>query len=140
MTETISYNDLIEWHGVAKVHASKMRSSSNDISIQESKVPNFNVPEFVGDTLKGDLFEEIVVSTFSNNAMASFLTSEKHYDNHPAWSGGFASRLRDDISNSSILEYLSTELEEKQNYPKVWKQIRTKLSTADIKIARMSQD
>ena len=80
-----------------------MRSANAATSIQESKVPSFQVPEFVEDTLQGDLFEQKVVSVFGNNAMAEFLSSESHCDNHPAWSGAFASQLRDALSNSSIL-------------------------------------
>ena len=72
--------------------------------------------------------------------MSVFLHSVEHCDNHPAWSGAFASRLRGALSNSSILQYLSTELEDEANCAKVWRAIQSKLSTADVKIARMSQD
>ena len=118
----------------------KMRASGSITSIQESKVPNLNVPEFVGNPLKGDLFEQKLVTIFGNNAMALFLTSEYRCDNHPAWSGAFASRLRDSLRNYTIVEYLSTELEEEQHYSKVWKWIGQKLSTTEVNITWMSQD
>jgi hypothetical protein len=72
--------------------------------------------------------------------MASFLHSRTHCNNHPAWSGAFASRLRDSLSHSSVLEYLATELEDENNCAKVWSKIKQKISTSDVKIARMSQD
>ena len=112
MNETISYNDLVEWYGATKSHMSKMRAAGFTTSIQESKVPSLNVPDFVGNPLKGDLFEQKVVTIFGNNVMALFLTSEYRCDNHSAWSGAFASRLRDSLRNYTIVEYLSTELEE----------------------------
>ena len=89
-----------------------MRSTGNATPIQESKVPSSQVSGFVRNTLKGDLFEKKVTSVFGNNTMARFLISEQYCDNHPAWSGAFASRLRDTLGNSSILQYLSAELEE----------------------------
>ena len=52
----------------------------------------------------------------------------------------FSSRLRDSMSWSTILEYLLTELEEEQNCAKSWDRIKQKLSTADVKVARMRQD
>ena len=54
-------------------------------------------------------------------------------------SGDFASRLRESMSRSTILEYLSTELEEEQNCAKL-DRIKQKLSTADVKFVRMRQD
>ena len=37
--------------------------------IVQGKVLNFKVPEFTGETLQGDVFEQKVVSVFGNNAM-----------------------------------------------------------------------
>ena len=72
--------------------------------------------------------------------MAELLTPQDHCSKHPAWSGAFASRLRDSLSCSSILEYLSTELEEEETCAKCWAGIKENISAADLKIARMSQD
>ena len=90
--------------------------------------------------LNGDVFEQQVVNVFGNNTMASFFTSKDHCDNHHTRSVFFSSRLRDSMSWSTILEYLLTELEEEQNCAKFWDRIKQKLSTADVKVARMRQD
>ena len=134
MSKSVNSNDLVEFYGASKSE-SKNRSSSLPPSLPtESKVPIFKVPEFKGDTLKEDIYECEVVNIFGNNVMASFLTSRSHCNNHPAWSGAFASRLRDSLSHLSVLEYLATELEDDHNCTKVWTKIKLKFSTSDVKI------
>jgi hypothetical protein len=140
MTKVVKYNDLVEFYGATKKAQKSMTSGTLSSLPTESKVPIFKVPAFSGDTLKGDVYEREIFSVFGNNSMASFLTSRTHCNNHPAWSGAFASRLRDSLSHSSVLEYLATELEDENNCAKCWHKIKLKFSTSDVKIARMSQD
>ena len=72
--------------------------------------------------------------------MVRFVESGDYCDNHPSWSSAFASRLRDSITDSNILGYLATELGTEHNCAKFWAEIEAKLSSSDVKTARIYED
>ena len=75
------------------------------------KIPEILIPKFQGDTIGGETFIEDMERVFRSKGLVKFLISKTHCDICPTWLDAFASRLRDSVSSSHIMEYLSTELE-----------------------------
>jgi hypothetical protein len=51
MTKKVTYNELVAWYGATKAHTTLMKTLATTNATQDSKVPNFKVPEFTGETL-----------------------------------------------------------------------------------------
>ena len=65
-----------------------------------------------------------------------FLTDEQHCDNHPTWSYAFASRLRESLKTSSILNFIVDEQDTEENCAIVYSALEVHLTTGDVTIAR----
>jgi len=78
-----------------------------------------------------------VDNAFRSFAMDKYFLDEVYYVKSSEWSDAFASRLRESIYESDILGFLSTELEAEKNCAKVWKQIVSHLTSADVNTTRM---
>ena len=62
-------------------------------STQDHKIPIFKVPNFHGNTFKGDEFINKVDRSFRSAAMARYLESTSYCDNNPCWSGALHPEL-----------------------------------------------
>ena len=128
LTPTLTYNGLANF-AARSPHPARYdacgsgggKSGVNNSS--DVKIPSFSVPKFEGDTLGGDKFIERVTTKFRSNGQSPFLDSEQHCTANTSWSSAFASRLRESLTDSPILGFLSSELDEENNSAKVWTRI-----------------
>ena len=67
--------------------------------------------------------------------MARYLESRSYCDNNPCWLGAFALRIRESIVVNDILSFLATELENEDNFFKVWSKVIKHLMTSDVTTA-----
>ena len=94
----------------------------------DHKIPSFKVPAFHGDTLNGDKYIEDVVRAFCSNAMSKYLDDKAFCSVNLAWSGAFASRIRESVASNDILGFLATELESENICAEVWETVQPHLS------------
>ena len=127
----VKYSDFEAWIASLSSPAPSGPSSSND-----HKIPSFKVPTFRGDSISSDTWMEDVVRCFSSNCMAQYIKDESFCAQHIQWSSAFASRIRESIASSDILSFIATEQDTEQNCAKLWKVVQTKLTSADLKMAR----
>ena len=100
------------------------------------KILSLSFPKFEGDTLGGDKFIERVTTKFRSNGQSLFLDSVQHCKVDISWTSDFTSRLHESLTDSSILGFLSSELDEEINSAKVWSRICDHLNSSDLSMAR----
>ena len=144
LTREVRYESLSSW-AKAQNHPGRYDARGSDSSITDShskapsrdeKIPTFKVSAFEGDTLSGDVFLTKVRDTFKSAGQAAYLDSRDYCAKSIAWSGAFASRIRESISDSDILGFLATELKNEDNCAVVYERIKGHLSSSDVKTAR----
>jgi len=67
------------------------------------KIRSFSVGAFTGDTLGGDVYNSRLESIFASHVVTPFLVNVNHCFGNSAWSDAFTSRIRESITDSSIL-------------------------------------
>ena len=61
---------------------------------------------------------------FCLSAMTNFLTSKNTCERQSEWSGVFTSQIGDSICYSSVLLFMSTELNDGVDYLVVWERVK----------------
>ena len=125
LSKLTTYDELLDYH------ASNRKSNQRiyDVTALEQgrtpsggnhNVPAFSVPKLVGNRIEGHAFVDNVMRKFKGRGQLSYLEYNLYYDNHPAWSESFSSRLLDSLADNDILGYILTELKDEGNCEEVW--------------------
>ena len=76
---------------------------------QGNKLPDFKVPNYHGEHLNGNKCIRLVEYTFHLCAITRFLTSDSACKKQMEYSSVFANQIRNLISHSSVLSFMSPE-------------------------------
>ena len=124
----------------SKFHIHNKKSVSGMVTDNGShaiaKIPVFTLPTFQGDTVNGDSYLESIEFAFKSAAMADFLFDAGYCYNHPTWSSAFASRLRELLKSSTILNFITDEQGTEENCAIIFTAIEDHLTTGDVMMAR----
>ena len=144
LTPSVRYKSLEQFVLGGTDHPGRYDARGSDSSIahvsqnySNDKLPGFKVPKFDGDTLTGDVYLKKIKDTFKSAGQGLYLEDEDHCTERIAWSGAFASRIRESVADSATLAFLSTELEEENNCAVVFQRISDHLSSSDLATARI---
>jgi hypothetical protein len=138
----VTYKSLSDWvkamNHPGRNDARGSGSSTTQGSQQATgKIPLFSVAPFTGDTLGGDVYISRVEAIFASHEVSPFLVDMNYCLANPAFSGAFASRICDPITESLILGFIATQLEKETVCALFWSKIVTHLTANDLRIGRV---
>ena len=138
----VTYKSLSDWvkamNHPGRNDARGSGSSTTQGSQQATgKIPLFSVAPFTGDTLGGDVYISRVEAIFASHEVSPFLVDMNYCLANPAFSGAFASRICDPITESLILGFIATQLEKETVCALFWSKIVTHLTTNNLRIGQV---